>query len=403
VSSSAVSHVLERPGGKGRSSTIEHSRRAWNSLSRRHWLIATGVGVLVGAVDATWALLYASSVVYRYGTARWFDFFAILLTHYVLLMTGVVCALAFAIALLRDIGLRAAIRPRHVVLTTLAVAAFGSLVVDPIAVAAAEVVHAWVHFPSPMFTVNAGGWLAALSRMYSNSGEKVLTFATTATLSAVYYFKDARTSDALAVAQIGLSRAQKRRLAEELRSAQAALDPEFLFATLDEVERRLESELPIAQRLLEALIRYLRAALPANEETIGTLGQQVTLVRAWLEIEAIRSAGRVQSDVAMPGELDYRPFAPALLLPLLTLVAREAAGSGRDTRIQVSAFVADGRLAIEVGADGCDPPDARWQEATLAVLRQRLGSLYGSTAELAFATHARGSTASIVIDDPGTL
>jgi hypothetical protein len=404
VSIPAIWHATgARWSGNRRGLALETSRAAWNSLTLRHWLIAAGVGVLVGTVDATWMLLYASSYVYRYGTARWFDFLAILLTHFVLLMAGVACALALAIAVLHEISLHAAIRPRDVVLTTLAVAAFGSLVVDPIAVVATGVVHAWLHFPSPMFTAGAGDWLEALSRMYSNSGEKVLTFATTGTLSAVYYFKDSRTTDALAVAQLGLLRAQKRRLTEELRSAQAALDPEFLFATFDEVDRRLESEPQVAQRLLEALIRYLRAALPGNEQTIGTLGQQATLVRAWLEIEAIRSAGRLQSDIELPSELDRRPFAPALILPLVTLVTGDAARSGRDTQVKVSASVVGGRLTVEIGVIGCNPPGTTQQDATLASLRQRLGALYGSSAELSFATMPRGSTAKIVIDDPGTL
>ena len=133
--------------------------------------------------------------------------------------------------------------------------------------------------------------------MYSHSGEKIMTFVGTVILSAVYYLKDSRTSGALAVAQLGLSHAQKRRLTEELRSAQAALDPDFLFATLAEVDRRFDGDPLVAQRLLDALIRYLRAALPAKDDSIGTLGQQATLVRAYLEIESIRSSGRLQADV----------------------------------------------------------------------------------------------------------
>jgi two-component system sensor histidine kinase YesM len=208
----------------------------------------------------------------------------------------------------------------------------------------------------------------------------------------------------LAIAQLGLSQAQKRRLTEELRTAQAALDPEFLFATLAEVDRRFASEPQVAQRLLDAFIRYLRAALPAKDEAIGTLGQQATLTRAYLEIEAIRSAGRLQVDIEVPSELETRLFAPALILPLAALAAGDGAGSGRDGRILMKAFLGVGRLTVDVRGDGCDPWAMREQETTLASLRQRLGALYGDRAELSFAARApSGRTAKIVIDDPGSL
>jgi len=243
-----------------------------------------------------------------------------------------------------------------------------------------------------------------LSRMYAQTGEKIATFVGTVILSAVYYLKDSRTSDALAIAQLGLSQAQKRRLTEELRRAQAALDPDFLFATLAEVDRRFDGDPMVAQRLLDALIRYLRAALPAKDDSIGTLGQQATLVRAYLEIESIRSSDRLQADVEVPSELESRLFAPALILPLVALGAGDAAGSGRDTRIDVGVSLAGGRLTVEVRCDGCQPWATAEQETTLASLRHRVGALYGSRAELSFATRApRGSTAKIVIDDPGSL
>jgi LytS/YehU family sensor histidine kinase len=279
------------------------------------------------------------------------------------------------------------------------------LIVVPMAVTAALAVHSSLHLPgNPSPFAGGADWLTALSRLYSDTGERIFTFVATVTLSAVYYFKDLRTSDKLAIAQLGLSKAQKRRLTEELRSAQASLDPDFLFATLAEVDRRFDSDPLVAQRLLDALIRYLRAALPAKDEGIGTLGQQATLARAWLEIESIRSEGRMQGVIELPGDLDPRMFAPALIVPLLGLVCGDTAGSGREAEILVKASVATGRLTVQVRGQGCESGPTAEMETTLASLRLRLGALYGSGAELSVATGASGSrTAKIVIDDPGNL
>jgi LytS/YehU family sensor histidine kinase len=255
-----------------------------------------------------------------------------------------------------------------------------------------------------MFTDGSGDWLTALSRMYSLSMDRVFVVASTATLSAVYFFKISRTSDALAAAQLGLSEAQRRALGEELRSAQAAVDPEFLFATLGEVDRCFESEPEVAQRLLEALIRYLRAALPPTDETIGTLGQQAVLVRAYLDIEAIRSAGLLQGEISMPSELESRPFAPALVLPLLALAANGRAGTGCELHVELRVSVQSGRLIIDIRGDSSRSALSVQEESTLASLRQRVSVLYGSQAELSFVPcEPRGSRAKIVIADPGSL
>jgi len=381
---------------------VQATLRAWHSLGSRHWLIAAAIGILMGVAYGVFNFLYSFDTMGAAGIPLTKALINIL-TRWVVLMTGTACSLAFALALLRDLSRHAAIRPRDVALAILAVAAFGSLVVDPIAVAVNYAQFLWLRMPNRHF-IEGVDWLTGLSRMYSMSGEKIATVTGTVILSGVYYFKDSRTSDALAIAQLGLSQAQKRRLTEELRSAQAALDPDFLFATLAEVDRRFDGDPLVARRLLDALIRYLRAALPAKDDSIGTLGQQATLVRAYLEIESIRSSGRLQPGVEVPGELESRLFAPALILPLVALAAGDAAGSGRDARVQVGGSLAGGRLTVEVRCDGCQSWTTAEQESALASLRQRVGALYGSDAELFFATRApRGSTARIVIDDPGDL
>jgi two-component system sensor histidine kinase YesM len=276
--------------------------------------------------------------------------------------------------------------------------------VDPIGVHLASTVGLALRRDVAMFTSGSGDWLTALSRMYTLSMDRVFVFASTATLSAVYFFKISRTSDALALAQLGLSEAQRRALGEELRNAQAAVDPGFLFATLAEVDRRFESEPDVAQRLLDALIRYLRAALPTTDETIGTLGQQAVLVRAYLDIETIRSAGRLRGEIHIPSELEARPIAPALVLPLVALAALGIAGAERDTHVEVRASVQGGQLVIEVQGDGVPGGLSVEQESTLASLRQRVSVLYGSEAELSFVPcEPRGSKAKIVIADAGSL
>jgi hypothetical protein len=405
VSTFATSHVAaDRSVGARRRPVLHVLARAWNSLSWRQWLLATGAGVLAGAINAIFRFLYSlRGAVAEYPDLVTTHMLLVMLTNRVLLMTGVACILAFALALLREWRQRAAIRPRDVALTIFVVSTFAPWIVLPVSNTAAIAVHSALHLPGNLNPFAEGAdLLTVVSRMYSELGEPVLTFVATVTMAVIYYSKGLRTSDALSVAQLGLSQVQKRRLTEELRTAQAALDPDFLFATLAEVDRRFGSDLNIAQRLLDALIRYLRAALPAKDDAIGTLGQQATLARAYLEIESIRSGDRVQGVIDVPVDLEARLFAPALILPMVALVCGDAAGSGRDTEILLKASVAAGRLTVEIRGNGSEARPSADVEAILPQLRQRISALYGERAELSFATRApRGSTAKIVIDDPG--
>ena len=401
-----TAHVAAVPQVRVRRSTLPILVRAWNGLSARHWLIAAGAGALMGAISATFMFLYSvGAAVAGYRGLVPIHMFLAMLTNRVLLMTGVACILAFALALMRELRQRAAIRPRDVALTIFAVSTVAPLVILPISLSATVAVSSALHLPGSRNPFADGAdLLTVVSQVYASFGEPVLTFVATVTLAVVYYAKDLRTSDALAIAQLGLSQAQKRRLTEELRTAQAALDPDFLFATLAEVDRRFASEPQVAQRLLDALIRYLRAALPPKDEAIGTLGQQATLMRAYLEIEAIRSAGRIQGIIDVPSELETRLFAPALILPLVALAAGNASAVGLEAQVFVKASLVHGRLTVEVRGDGWESRAAAEEEATLASLRQRVGALYGSRAELSFATRTpRSGIARIVIDDPGTL
>ena len=71
---------------------------------------------------------------------------------------------------------------------------------------------------------------------------------------------------------------------------QARVEPRFLFNTLAQVERLYEIDAQRADRMLDDLIVYLRAALPQLRETTSTLSREIELAKAYLNI--VEAAGR---------------------------------------------------------------------------------------------------------------
>ena len=88
----------------------------------------------------------------------------------------------------------------------------------------------------------------------------------------------------------------------------------------------------------------------------------------------------------------------------MALAANAAGDARRDVRIRVRVSLEGARLIVEVDDDRREGGPTSEEEAALAALRRRVSVLYGQRAELTFATLApRGSSAKIVIGDPGRL
>jgi signal transduction histidine kinase len=184
------------------------------------------------------------------------------------------------------------------------------------------------------------------------------------------------------------------------RLARAQVQPHFLFNTLANVQALVETGSPRAAPLLENLIAYLRAAVPRLDEADALLGEELELVRAYLELMQMRMPDRLRF------ELQVEPGCEALRCPpmsLLTLV-ENAVRHGIDPSEN------GGRIAIRVGRDGkfCrisvedDGVGLRAGGSGLGTglpaLRERLRLAFGDAATLAlFEVQPHGVRAELMI------
>ena len=180
------------------------------------------------------------------------------------------------------------------------------------------------------------------------------------------------------------SELERQALGARLRLVQAQVEPHFLFNTLANVRELVETGSPRAPLVLGSLIAYLRAAVPRLHEPTGTLGQELQLVRAYLEVMHMRMPDRLQF------ALEVDDAAPGLACPPMTLLTlvENAVRHGIDPseeggRIDVRLRVQDGRCRAEVvdtgvglGRPGCGPGTG------LSTLRERLQLAFGGHAQL---------------------
>ena len=183
----------------------------------------------------------------------------------------------------------------------------------------------------------------------------------------------------------------ERQLAQaRLQVLQAQVEPHFLFNTLGAVDYLIETDPARASQMQKALIRYLRGALPQMRDNGSTLGRELRLVQAYLEIMKMRIEDRLQVAYDVPEGLASAEFPPMMLQSLV----ENAIGHGIEPKpeggtVTVAAGILDGQLWVEVRDTGVglandDALDRSVQGSGIGLrnIRERLAMLYPGAARM---------------------
>ena len=139
-----------------------------------------------------------------------------------------------------------------------------------------------------------------------------------------------------------------------------------------------------ASAVLDSLIAYLRAAVPRLDETATTLGQEVELVRAYLELMHLRMPDRLQFALHVDeADLGLR-CPPMTLLTLVENAVRHGIDPSEEGgRIEVSVMAREGRCIARVIDTGVGLQHASEGLGTgLSTLRERMQLAFGGDAQL---------------------
>jgi Histidine kinase len=132
-----------------------------------------------------------------------------------------------------------------------------------------------------------------------------------------------RTRAALGEAALARGRTEALLGELQLQTLQAQIDPALLLAALAEVQRLYPQQSDRADALLERLVDFLRAAMPALKQRDSTLRAELQLAEALARLQALMPGG-ARWQVEWPPSLPERAF-PSLLLPVMALVGESEA------------------------------------------------------------------------------
>jgi hypothetical protein len=138
-----------------------------------------------------------------------------------------------------------------------------------------------------------------------------------------------RAAARLAAAQAAQRQARRRIVEARLQELQARIDPMVLFEMLEAARRLYERDSARAERLLDDLIAFLRAALPRVRTATSTLAREVELARAFARLHALAGADALEMTVEVAPAVIHARFPPGVMLPLLEQAVRGGAGQCR--------------------------------------------------------------------------
>ena len=182
--------------------------------------------------------------------------------------------------------------------------------------------------------------------------------------------------------------AERRATEARLRLLQAQIEPHFLFNTLANVLSLLEAEPARARAMLEAFVDYLRSSFGGLRASDHRLGQELTLLEAYLRVLGLRMEERLSFHIDVPEELRQLPLPALLLQPLV----ENAIHHGLEPKIEggevtVWARAEKDRLKLQVQDNGLGLAAAATQArpgkgSALANIRERLYERFGDDASL---------------------
>lgn len=177
---------------------------------------------------------------------------------------------------------------------------------------------------------------------------------------------------------------ERQALDARLHLLRARVAPHFLFNTLANVQALVDEGSPRASEVLRSLVTYLRAAVPAFDEPTTTLDRELQLVRAYLQLMAMRMPDRLRFAFHVDPSALTLQCPPTTLMTLVENAVRhgvDPSEEGGSIDVDVQREGDRCRIRVRDSGVGLRPSDRR-AGTGLSTLRESLEMMFDGAAEL---------------------
>ncbi len=186
----------------------------------------------------------------------------------------------------------------------------------------------------------------------------------------------------------------------ELRALRAQLNPHFLFNSLNSVAALTATDPAAAREMVLRMSSFFRSTLAAGRQEVFTLGEELALLRNYLDIEQVRFGERLVVREEVDASLHSLKWPPLLLQPLVENAVKHGVSPSADPVTVDIRALRDGEAAVIRVCNGRDP-EARSTGGTgigLSSSRERLSRFFGDAATMTVEAEDRMFCVTIRID-----
>ena len=228
-----------------------------------------------------------------------------------------------------------------------------------------------------------------------------LWISTTYLLIAAWYYESAdraaRTTAALRESELARQGEEQWLLEFRLRILQARLGPQVLFDTLDHTGRLYRSRPAAAEELLDAVIDYLRRALPQMRRAESTLATEVALAAAYARVLRSVDGEPIELSLDIAPAVRNARLPPMVLQPICSALAHAAMASEARGRLEIAASRENNHASICVTAQTIQVP---LEGERLAQVRRTLESMFTSLVRMNTMHGPTAGVISVVVQVP---
>lgn len=191
---------------------------------------------------------------------------------------------------------------------------------------------------------------------------------------------------------------QARRLAASVQTEmlQRQIEPHFLFNTLGTIRSLRDSDPRHGQHLLSRLLDYMSATLSCADGQKTTLGDEIKLVLAYLDLCASRMQGRLTVRCETAADLAGCSVPPLILATLAENAIKHGIFPKGGGEIMIGASVREGMLELALSDDGAGLTGEIGNGLGLTNIADRLRLIYGPSAQLRLVARQPRGTHAVV-------
>lgn len=171
---------------------------------------------------------------------------------------------------------------------------------------------------------------------------------------------------------------EKKATETYLKLLQAQIEPHFLFNTLTSILSLSDTDLKKAKIMHNNFMQYLKTTLSKTRSSTTTVGQEIELIKAYLDIFKVRMGNRLYYSVEVDDQVNDLPFPSMLIQPVVENAIKhglEPKIDGGEIIIQIKRVEGD-RICWEIKDTGLGMSEKSHLGMGLSNIIERIEMLY---------------------------